>query len=166
VRVAFAALAAAALLAAACSAREHPRAAGTAAPTAPGLPTARIAIVAPDGRAFPLTVEIAATQEERQRGLMFRRELPDDAGMLFLFPEDTRTSFWMKDTFIPLTIAFLAADGRILAVVDGQPLDETPLDPGVTYRYALEVNQGWFARRGLEPLSARVELPSALPPAR
>ncbi len=97
---------------------------------------------------------------------MFRRDLPDDAGMLFVFPEDTRTSFWMKDTFIPLTIAFLAADGRILAVVDGKPLDETPLDPGVTYRYALEVNQGWFGRRGLEPLAARVELPPALPPAR
>lgn len=135
-------------------------------PSPAALPTARLAVVAADGRAFPLVVELAATPEDRQRGLMFRHHLPEDAGMLFLFPSDTATSFWMKDTSIPLTIAFLAADGRILATLDGKPYDETPLSPGLTYRYALEVNQGWFARRGLDPLSARVELPTDLPPAR
>ncbi|MCS7296205.1 MAG: DUF192 domain-containing protein [Chloroflexota bacterium] len=161
-RAAFAAAVAVALLAA-CSARDS-----SPAPTAAAteLPIAQIAVVAPDGRAFPLTVEVAATPADRERGLMFRQQLAEDAGMLFVFPEETRTSFWMKNTLVPLTIAFLAADGRILAVVDGKPLDETPLDPGVAYRYALEVNQGWFARRGLDPLTARVELPAALPPAR
>lgn len=153
------------LLAVSCSSRETaPSALGS--PTPATLPTARIAILGPDGRAYPLLVEVAATPEDRQRGLMFRRELDENAGMLFIFPEETRTSFWMKDTYLPLTIAFLGADGRILAVVDGKPLDETPLDPGVNYHYALELNRGWFARRGLDPLSARVELPTSLPPAR
>jgi uncharacterized protein len=94
-------------------------------------------------------VEVADDQGERAQGLMGRTELAPDAGMIFLFPEATRGAFWMKNTLIPLSIAFYDADGRILQILDMEPCrrDPCPLyDPEVEYRGALEVNQGAFAR--------------------
>ena len=99
-----------------------------------------------------ISVEIADTPAEREQGLMGRETLPAEAGMVFVFPEDHRGAFWMKDTLIPLSIAFYSADGRILKILDMEPCDADPCplyDPGVAYRGALEVNKGAFAGRGI-----------------
>jgi uncharacterized membrane protein (UPF0127 family) len=99
-------------------------------------------------------VEVADDAEERARGLMGRRELAADAGMLFVFPETTRGGFWMKNTLIPLSIAFYDETGAILRILDMEPCRADPCrvyDPGVAYRGALEVNQGAFDRWGVSP---------------
>jgi len=155
-----------AALAAGCG-RNEPAPAADASPTPARESTLPVAtVVVSDGvRRVPLTVEVAATPGDRQRGLMFRDALPEDAGMLFVFPEDTRTGFWMKDTRIPLSIAFIDASGRVVSVRDGRPFDETIIDPGASYRFALEVNQGWFERHGFAG-EIWIELPAELPPAR
>jgi hypothetical protein len=98
-------------------------------------------------------VEIANTSAERAHGLMGRTELADDAGMVFSFPQDSTSAFWMKDTLIPLSIAFYGADGRIVRILDMEPCRRDPCpvyDPEATYRGALEVNQGAFRRWGVE----------------
>jgi len=107
-------------------------------------------------------VEIAATPSERQQGLMFRQELGEDAGMLFLFPVDSRGGFWMRNTYVPLDIAYISAAGEVQEIREGQPLNETSLTPAMPYRYVLEVNQGWFAKHGLG-VGATVFLPEGLP---
>jgi uncharacterized protein len=99
-----------------------------------------------------ITVEIADTAAEREQGLMGRETLPADAGMAFVFPGEHRGPFWMKDTLIPLSIAFYSADGRILKILDMEPCEADPCplyDPGVSYRGALEVNEGAFAGWGI-----------------
>jgi uncharacterized membrane protein (UPF0127 family) len=98
-------------------------------------------------------VEVADEETERMRGLMGRTELDAEAGMVFVFPEAVRGAFWMKDTLIPLSIAFYAADGRILRILDMEPCRQDPCplyDPDVAYRGALEVNQGSFDRWDVE----------------
>lgn len=107
-------------------------------------------------------VELATTARAREQGLMFRQSLADDRGMLFLFPDDQTGGFWMRNTYVPLTIAYLDAEGRVLEFAQGKPLDTTVLTPSRPYRYVLEVNQGWFERRGLAA-GARVVLPPDLP---
>lgn len=100
----------------------------------------------------PFRVEVADTEAARERGLMGRTELADGAGMLFVWPEDTTASFWMKDTLIPLSVAFIAADGRIMRILDMEPCPADPCptyDPRASYRMALEVRQGSFARNGV-----------------
>lgn len=101
-------------------------------------------------RESALQVEVASTPEERRRGLMSRRSLAPDGGMLFVFPEDSRSAFWMKDTFIPLSIAFISADGRVIDIQDMTPLDETLHYSPEPYRFAVEANQGWFAAHGVQ----------------
>ncbi len=96
-----------------------------------------------------LQVEIADRDQTRQRGLMFRDSLPEDRGMLFVYPEARRLSFWMKNTRIALDIAFLADDGAILQISSMQPYDENTTHSTQPVRYALEVNQGWFTRHGV-----------------
>jgi uncharacterized membrane protein (UPF0127 family) len=111
------------------------------------------AVIETDGGPVTLEVEIASTTEERRRGLMRRESLPEQAGMLFVYDEPHRGSFWMKNTLIPLSIAFADAEGRLLAILDMEPCRADPCpryDPGVTYRSALEVNQGAFSRWGVE----------------
>jgi uncharacterized membrane protein (UPF0127 family) len=93
----------------------------------------------------PLTVEVAATEPQRMQGLMFRKKLGRDDGMLFIFEEPAYHSMWMKNTLIPLSVAFLDADGRILNILDMEPetLDtHTAAGPAI---YAIETNKGWFA---------------------
>ena len=94
----------------------------------------------------PLKVELAVTEEQRERGLMFRKQMGRDDGMLFVFDEPAYQSMWMKNTLIPLSVAFLDGDGRILNILDMQPetLDtHTSAGPA---RYAIETNIGWFER--------------------
>ena len=103
--------------------------------------------------AVPISVEVADTASERAEGLMGRDSLPNDAGMVFLFPEPERGAFWMKDTLIPLSIAFYSDDGRILKILDMAPCKAEPCplyDAGVPYRTALETNKGALTRLGVK----------------
>ena len=105
-----------------------------------------------DGDTVELTLEVADTPELRQRGLMGRESLPADHGMLFTFEEDTASGFWMKDTPLPLSIAFLDRHGGILAILDMEPCEADPCpvyEPEAIYRSALEVNRGAFERWGV-----------------
>jgi uncharacterized membrane protein (UPF0127 family) len=98
-------------------------------------------------------VEIADTAAERERGLMGRERLSADSGMVFVFPQETTSAFWMKDTLIPLSIAFYDEVGRIVRILDMQPCrhDPCPLyDPDASYRGALEVNLGSFREWGVQ----------------
>lgn len=95
---------------------------------------------------------IADDDATRSYGLMYRMRLAEDKGMIFHFPQETNAAFWMKDTLLPLSIAFFGVDGRILEILDMEPCLEEPCpfyDPGVTYRGALEVNQGAFDAWGI-----------------
>jgi len=93
--------------------------------------------------------EIAKNDEEKSQGLMHRKKLDDGEGMLFIYNRDQILSFWMKNTLIPLSIAFIASDGRIIDIKDMYPHDENPVISSRSLRYALEVPQGWFARTGI-----------------
>lgn len=96
-----------------------------------------------------VAVEVADTDPERQRGLMQRTSLAADAGMVFVFPSETAGGFWMKNTLIPLSIAFYDAERRIVRILDMEPCRRDPCpvyDPGVAYVGALEVNRGAFRR--------------------
>ena len=94
--------------------------------------------------------EIARTQEDKSRGLMYRKKLPDGEGMLFIYERDDVLSFWMKNTLVPLSIAFITSDGRIIDIKDMYPHDENSVHSSRSARYALEVPQGWFSRAGVQ----------------
>jgi uncharacterized protein len=113
---------------------------------------------------YGLEVEIAADPVRRALGLMFRRSMPADRGMLFVFPEDEILSFWMSNTLIPLSVGFLDADHRILNIADMEPLDDLSFHVSAApARYGLEVHRGWFADRGIEPGDrCSFELPAGL----
>lgn len=96
-------------------------------------------------------VEVAATPRERAQGLMGQTYLPADGGMLFVFDRPGRHCFWMRDTPLPLSIAFIDATGRIASLADMAPRSETQHCPGTDIRYALELRQGEFQRRGIRP---------------
>ena len=96
-----------------------------------------------------IEVEIAATAATRLRGLMFRESMPEDHGMLFLFPEEQVLRFWMKNTPLPLSIAYADAGGRIVRILDLEPHSEQLRSSGAPAKYALEMHQGWFARHGV-----------------
>jgi uncharacterized protein len=113
-------------------------------------PEATLTIVNSAGESVEVPTEIADTPDERQTGLMGRDALAEDAGMLFVFDTEQPLSFWMKDTLIPLSIAFIDAQGRIVDIQDMQPLDETSHPSAVPAQYALEVNQGFFEARGIQ----------------
>ena len=134
---------------------EIPTATGTGASP---LPISTVTTSA--GERSPVEVEIADTDAERQTGLMGRNILPENAGMLFVFEGEQTLSFWMRDTLIPLSIAYIDAEGRIVDIQDMQPLDDVPphyvsAEPA---QYALEVNQGFFEERGVM-VGDTVELP-------
>jgi len=93
--------------------------------------------------------ELAVTPQERAQGLMHRESLGDGEGMLFIFEKDEVLSFWMRNTLIPLSIAYIAYDGRIIDIKDMYALDESPVRSSRSVRYALEVPQGWFSRAGV-----------------
>ena len=95
--------------------------------------------------------EVADTDPARMQGLMHRQELPQNTGMLFVFPWSEQQSFWMRDTHIPLDVAFADARGRILNIETGTPLSEQKILSQGSAMYVLEVPKGWFAFRGLEP---------------
>ena len=141
-----------------------PQAAGqTAPPPQSGLPSVPVTVTG-NGRTETLAVDVASTGAQRTIGLMSRPRMPESGGMLFLFKSPSSGGFWMRNTLIPLSIAYLGADGTILAIRDGLPCDATILTPGLTYQNVLEVNHGWFGRHGMG-VGSVVILPSGLPEA-
>lgn len=96
-----------------------------------------------------VSVEIADEPSERSRGLMYRDTLGADDGMLFVYPDAAERSFWMHNTRIPLSIAYLDPEGRVVHLADMTPLSDTSVPSGAPAMYALEVNAGWFARHGV-----------------
>jgi uncharacterized membrane protein (UPF0127 family) len=119
-----------------------------------------VTIAASGGEEVEVRVEIADDAFERARGLMERTALAEDRGMLFVYPKEERLSFWMRNTLIPLSIAFIDSEGRIVDIQNMKPLDDEPphyvsSEPA---RYALEVNRGFFRERGVK-VGDRAELP-------
>jgi uncharacterized membrane protein (UPF0127 family) len=112
-----------------------------------------------------VALEIADNREERERGLMFRRNMPEDHGMLFVYPAPEELHFWMRNTAIPLSIAFIVEDGdnktaTIVNIEDMQPYVELPgAISQKPVRFALEMNQGWFAKHGLKN-GSKIDLPN------
>lgn len=109
-----------------------------------GLPTTTLSI-----GATKVVAEVAATPDQRSTGLMYRFSLPPDHGMLFVFEAPQPLSFWMKNTYIPLSIAYIDAQGKILNIEDMAPRDERSHWSRGPALYALEMKQGWFAQKGI-----------------
>jgi len=97
-----------------------------------------------------IRVEVARTPGERAEGLMNRKHLGKEDGMLFIFEEEGYHSFWMKNTLIPLSIAFIDKEGRIVKITDMKPLTLDSHPPPRPVLYALEMNQGWFSKNGIK----------------
>jgi uncharacterized membrane protein (UPF0127 family) len=97
-----------------------------------------------------IEAEVAASEADRHLGLMYRGSLPAGRGMVFVFPSDIRICMWMKNTLIPLSVAFIDRDGRILNIEDMAPQSEDNHCATQLARYALEMNQGWFGKHGVK----------------
>jgi len=115
-----------------------------------GLETAILTITG-ENTSVSVEVELARTEAERVTGLMYRNKLEDGKGMLFIFEADQVLSFWMKNTSIPLSIAFIGFDGTITDIRDMYPNNTNPVHSSRSVRYALEVPQGWFSGAGIKP---------------
>ena len=101
--------------------------------------------------AHKLTAEVASTDATRSTGLMHRRMMPENRGMLFVFPEQALHGMWMMNTYLPLSVAFLDREGVIINIADMQPHTQTSHHASRPAKYALEMNQGWFKKRGVKP---------------
>ena len=112
-----------------------------------------------------ITAEVASTDAERSRGLMHRRMLPENRGMLFVFAEPALHAMWMVNTYVPLSVAFLDANGVIINIEDMAPHTQTPHGASRPSKYALEANRGWFRTRGIQA-GAKVEGLDRAPPAK
>ena len=114
-----------------------------------------------------VSLEVAADEPARERGLSGRAQVSPGTGMVFLFPTDTTAPFWMKDTLVPLQIAFVAADGRVVSLFEMAPCRADPCTvytPSATYRYAVELPSGAFTAAGLKQGDRVVpETPESLP---
>jgi uncharacterized membrane protein (UPF0127 family) len=97
-----------------------------------------------------LDVQLAQTPEQRQIGLMFRKEMPQHEGMLFVFEQPATQCFWMRNTLIPLTAAFVADDGTIVNLADMKPQSDDSHCSTKPVRYVLEMNAGWFAKKQIK----------------
>jgi len=97
-----------------------------------------------------IDAQVAATIEQRSTGLMFRRDMPQSEGMLFVFEQATVQCFWMKNTLLPLTAAFVANDGTIVNLADMKPRTTESHCSKEPVRYVLEMNQGWFGKKGIK----------------
>ncbi|MDQ4107109.1 MAG: DUF192 domain-containing protein [Actinomycetota bacterium] len=117
-----------------------------------------VIINASGGERVPVKVEIADEPAEQVQGLMNRTALGENRGMLFVFESETTLSFWMKNTLIPLSIAYMDSEGRIVDIQRMEPLDETSHPSAEPAQYALEVNQGFFEEHGIE-VGDTAELP-------
>jgi len=123
------------------------------------LPFAAPAMAESTGMNFPVTTlkagkhliraEVASTEAQREQGLMFRKELPKNNGMLFVFDRPARSCMWMKNTLLPLSVAFIDANGTILNIEEMEPFTLVSHCSKGWIRYALEMNKNWFAKNGI-----------------
>ncbi len=118
-----------------------------AAQTGPQLDLPRVELTAGMHR---IEAQVARTPQQRQIGLMLRRDMPAHEGMLFVFEQPATQCFWMKNTLLPLTAAFVADDGTIVNLADMKPQSEESHCSAKPVRFVLEMNQGWFATRGFK----------------
>ncbi|MCK6506262.1 DUF192 domain-containing protein [Myxococcota bacterium] len=154
------------LLACATPSSPAPQAPSSQAPSSPAAAASRDpadGATGPLGPTIPLAighrvlqVEVADDEQERARGLMYRDGLAPGHGMVFVYPDERERGFWMRNTRVPLSIAFLDAQGRIVRLADMQPYDETTTRSLAPAMYALEVEQGWFAEQAVS-IGERVE---------
>lgn len=130
-------------------------AAASAQPPQPALPTVKLS-----AGIHLITAEVAASDPSRMRGLMFRESLAPNHGMLFVFDHKAIHCMWMRNTLIPLSVAFVDDDGAIVNIEDMNPRTETSHCARRPVRFALEMERGWFAKRGLGPGARLVGLPA------
>lgn len=124
-----------------------PSAAEGRAMVLPVDPTPLVAVTKSGERSF--SIEVADNEAEREAGLMFREDMADDHGMLFVFDETREVNFWMKNTPMPLDLIFVGQDGRIRAIKQGEPQSEAIVSPGEPVRFVLELKAGTAARDGI-----------------
>lgn len=139
-------------------------------PSSPTSPVPTGAVPQPTLPSITLTIgentvqsEVADSPMERRIGLMRRTDLPQGAGMLFAYPTSRPLSFWMRDTLLPLSIAFIRADGRVVHITDMQPLEERHVPSRHAALYALEVPQGWLDEHGVKVGDHVLGLPGPAP---
>lgn len=118
--------------------------------TAQGVPQTQLQRITLSAGIHQIDTQLALTPEQQGIGLMFRKEMPQHEGMLFVFPSPSRQCFWMKNTALPLTAAFIADDGTIVNLEDMKPQTTDSHCSAKPVRYVLEMNQGWFAKKGLK----------------
>jgi uncharacterized protein len=136
----------------ACSGRTSPPAPSPDATSAQGAPKAEVYLRVASGAEVRVAVELALTEAEQARGLMFRRALEPGAGMLFVFRAPGQHKFWMRNTYIPLDMIFVAEDRKVVYVEDrAEPLNDTPRGPDSDVRFVVEVPGGWAKTHGIEP---------------
>jgi uncharacterized membrane protein (UPF0127 family) len=99
---------------------------------------------------YIIDAQVALTPQQRETGLMFRRDMPQYEGMIFVFEQATQQCFWMKNTLLPLTAAFVADDGTIVNMADMKPQTTDAHCSAQPVRYVLEMNKGWFAKKGIK----------------
>ena len=129
----------------------NPASNGQATPGQSALATAPATITKSSGEKINMPIELARTEQEQETGLMGRLSVPDETGMLFIFKQPGRVAFWMKDTPLALSIAFIAQDGKIVDIQDMESFSLVTHSPNQDYLYALEVAKGYFARKGVKP---------------
>jgi len=127
---------------------QEPSAADSRAMILPVDPTPLVAVTKGGERSF--SIEVADTGAEREAGLMFREDMADDHGMLFVFETVGQVNFWMKNTPMPLDLIFVGQDGRIRAIKKGEPQSEAIVSSGLPVRFVLELKAGTAARDGIE----------------
>ena len=110
---------------------------------------------------YVIQAEVAATDAQRQQGLMFREKLAPNSGMVFLFDQPAQVCMWMKNTLLPLSVAFIDERGKILNIEDMQPQTTNSHCATGPATYALEMNKGWFAQKNIKPGTVIAGLPKA-----
>ncbi len=111
-----------------------------------GLPTAHLSVAGKQ-----ITAEVASSPKQREIGLMFRKSMPSNDGMLFIFDDIREVCMWMQNTLIPLSVAFIGGDGTIVNIAEMKPQTTTLHCSAVPIQYALEMNQGWFKKNNIKP---------------
>lgn len=116
----------------------------------PGQPQMNLQRIDLTAGMYRIDTQLAVNERQREVGLMFRKEMPQQEGMLFVFEQPGVQCFWMRNTILPLTAAFVADDGTIVNLADMQPMTDDSHCSAKPVRFVLEMNQGWFAKRGIK----------------
>jgi hypothetical protein len=132
----------------------------TALPARANSPQTDLPRIAMGAGIHRIEVQVAATPTQRQIGLMWRKEMPQNEGMLFIFEQPSVQCFWMMNTLLPLTAAFIADDGTIVNLADMKPQTTDSHCSSKAVRYVLEMNQGWFGKKGLAAGARMTGLPT------